>query len=294
MKKARLIYNPYSGDRSFRMRLDLVIDKLQRGGYEVIPHRTMSVEDIYLSISNSDYCDCIIVSGGDGTINHVINAMLQKDLDVPIGIIPSGTSNDFAAHLNIPKRVSHACDIISNGNILEIDVGKINERYFVNVAAGGLLTDVSQKIDINLKNTLGKMAYYIKGIEQLPNFRAIPITIEHEDNIINEMVYLFVILNGSTAGGFKLAPDATAHDGKLNLIAVKSCNLMELFNLFIKMLKGEHLESSNIIYLKGEKFSIKCNENIETDIDGETGPLFPLNVSISNKKLKVFTPINHI
>ncbi|MCX7884872.1 MAG: YegS/Rv2252/BmrU family lipid kinase [Caloramator sp.] len=289
MKRARLIYNPYSGDRSFRMRLDLVIDKLQRGGYEVVIHRTMSIDDIYNSVSK-DFCDIVVISGGDGTINHVINAMLKNDLNVPIGIIPSGTANDFAAHLNIPKRISQACDIIVKGNTTEIDVGRINERYFVNVAAGGLLTDVSQKIDINLKNTLGKMAYYIKGIEQLPNFRAIPISIEHENNVINEMVYLFVILNGSTAGGFKLAPDSTANDGKLNFVAVKSCNLMELFNLFIKMLKGEHLESSNIVYLKGKKFKIKCNENIETDIDGETGPLFPLDVCISDKKLKIFTP----
>lgn len=290
MKKARLIYNPYSGDRTFRMKLDMVIDKLQRGGYEVIPHRTKSVDDIYESFLAGGTFDCVIVSGGDGTINHVINAMIKNDIDVPIGIIPSGTSNDFAAHLNIPKRVSQACDIIVKGKTTEIDVGKINERYFVNVAAAGLLTDVSQKIDINLKNTLGKMAYYIKGIEQLPNFKAIPISILHNNSLIEETVYLFVILNGSTAGGFKLAPDATAFDGKLNLIAVKECNIIELFNLFIKMLKGEHLESNSIIYLKGKEFKINCKENIETDIDGEAGPDFPLNISISDKKLKVFVP----
>lgn len=290
MKKARLIYNPYSGDRSFRMRLDVVIDKLQRGGYEVIPHRTMSIEDIYNSFSSKDLYDCVIISGGDGTINHVINAMIKNDINIPIGIIPSGTSNDFAAHLNIPKRVTQACDIITKGNTVEIDVGKINGRYFVNVAAGGLLTDVSQKIDINLKNTLGKMAYYIKGIEQLPNFRSIPITIEYSGNIIQEEVYLFVILNGSSAGGFKLAPDAAACDGKLNFVAVKACNIVELFNLFIRMLKGDHLQDNNIIYLKDTEFKISCNENIETDIDGEIGPDFPLNVTLSDKKLRVFTP----
>lgn len=290
MKKAKLIYNPFSGDRSFRMKLDLVIDKLQKGGYEVIPHRTMCIDDIYYNLSKTENYDCIIASGGDGTINHVLNAMIQNGLDLPFGIIPSGTSNDFAGHLNIPKRVSQACEIIVNGKTSKIDIGKINERYFINVAAGGLLTDVSQKIDINLKNTLGKMAYYIKGIEQLPSFRSIPITIEYDNNVIQEMVYLFVILNGSSAGGFKLAPDATTDDGKLNLIAVKQCNLMELFNLFIKMLKGEHLESNNIIYIKSREFKINCNVNIETDIDGEAGPGFPLNISIFDKKLNVFTP----
>lgn len=290
MKKAKLIYNPYSGDRSFRYRLDTVIDKLQFGGYEVTPHRSMSIEDIYENVKNSRDYDCIMVSGGDGTINHVINAMVQNEIDVPVGIFPSGTANDFAGHLGIPKKITQVCDIIVRGKLTEVNIGKINDRYFVNVAAGGLLTDVSQKIDINMKNTLGKMAYYLKGIEQIPNFRSIPITIKQGENIIKDKVYLFVILNGSTAGGFELAPNSTADDGMLNLVAIKACTIVELFNLFIKMLKGEHLGSSSVIYLKGDEFLVECEGDIETDIDGESGPEFPLHIKISDKKLKVFTP----
>jgi diacylglycerol kinase family enzyme len=134
------------------------------------------------------------------------------------------------------------------------------------------------------------MAYYLKGIEQIPNFRAIPATIKYEDEVIHENIYLFVILNGSTAGGFRLAPDATANDGALNLVAIKACNIVDLFNLFINLLKGEHIGSSNIIYLKSREFEIECNVNIETDVDGESGPDFPINVKISDKKVRVFTP----
>ncbi|GFR35402.1 YegS/Rv2252/BmrU family lipid kinase [Thermobrachium celere] len=290
MKKAKLIYNPYSGDRSFRNRLDSVIDKLQSAGYEVTPYRTMSIEDIYESVKRSKEYDAILISGGDGTINHVINAMVQNNIDVPVGIFPYGTANDFASHLGIPRKITQACDIIAKGKLTQFDLGKINDRYFINVAAGGLLTDVSQKIDINMKNTLGKVAYYLKGIEQLPNFRSIPIKITCDDKVIEENIYLFVILNGSSAGGFKLAPDATANDELLNLIAIKQCSLVDLFNLFIKMLKGEHLESNNVIYLRSKNFKIECYENIETDIDGEVGPNFPLDISISSKKIKIFTP----
>ena len=290
MKKARLIYNPFSGKRVFGNRLDLVIHKLQSGGYEVTPIRTTKIEDIYDSMKNAKGYDCIITSGGDGTLNQVVNAMIQNNIDIPICILTSGTANDFANYLNIPMHTSKACDVIIKNNISEFDLGKINNRYFINVAAGGLLTDVSQKIDINLKSTLGKMAYYIKGIEQLPNFRAIPISINHDGEIISEMIYLFVILIGSSAGGFKLAPYSTANDGILDFVAIKSCNIMELFNLFISMLKGEHLENNSIIYLRGKKFVIQCDEKIETDIDGEVGPKFPMEVSISSKKLKIFTP----
>lgn len=290
MKKARLIYNPYSGNTSIKIKLDSVIHSLQNGGYEVTLYRTMSIEGIYESMKSAEGYDCIIASGGDGTLNHVINAMVKNNINIPIGILPSGTANDFANHLNIPRNLIDACNVISNGKTTELDLGKINDRYFVNVAAAGLLTDVSQKININVKNTLGKMAYYLKGIEQIPNFKSVPVRIKHEGSVIEEMVYLFVILNGDTAGGFKLAPDSNAYDGNLNLIAIKSCNVVDLFNLFIKMLMGEHLGDSNVIYLKGKDFTIECDENPETDIDGEAGPEFPLNVRISNKKIRVFIP----
>lgn len=290
MKKVRVIYNPYSGDRSFRNRLDLVVDKLQRGGYEVTLTRTMSIEDIYECVKNSLGYNSIIASGGDGTINHVVNAMIKNDLYVPLGIFPSGTANDFASHLKIPKNISDACKVIIKGNIKELFLGKINDRYFVNVAAGGLLTDISQKIDINMKNTLGKMAYYLKGIEKIPEFKPVNITINNKGRLLREKVYLFVILNGSTAGGFKLAPDSSADNEALNFIGIKPCNIIDLFNLFFKMLRAEHLEDSNVIYFKGKEFIIECDENIETDIDGEVGPQFPLNIRLSSKKLKVFVP----
>lgn len=290
MKKAKIIYNPNSGDKSFKNKLDMIIDKLQMGGYEVTPYRTKSLESIYQNIKKSKDYDCILVAGGDGTINHVVNAMVLNDINVPIGIFPSGTANDFANHLKITKSIPEACKIIVSGKTTEICLGKINDRYFVNVAAGGLLTDISQKIDANLKNTLGKMAYYIKGIEKLPDFRPINITIKNNGKEIKEKVFLFVILNGSMAGGFTLAPDSNAQDATLNFIGIKICNIIDLFNLFIKLLRGEHLESNNVIYVKGDQFIVECDENIETDVDGELGPAFPLNIRLSSKKLKVFTP----
>lgn len=290
MKKARLIYNPNSGDKSFRHKIDMVIDKLQRGGYEVTPFRTTSVEDIYRGVKTARDYDIIIISGGDGSVNHTVNAMIQQDIKLPLGILPSGTANDFAGHLKITKNIGDACKIIANGNTTELCLGKINDRYFVNVAAGGLLTDISQKIDINMKNTLGKMAYYIKGLEKIPEFKPINITVKNKGNIIKEKLFLFVILNGSMAGGFTLAPDSTADDGMLNFIGIKTCNILDMINLFIKMLLGEHLESNNILYVKGSEFEVECDEKIETDIDGERGPEFPLSIRLSTKKIKVFTP----
>lgn len=290
MKKAKLIYNPYSGDKSFKNNLDTVINILQLGGYKVTVWRSLSVEDIYEEVKESKDYDCIIVSGGDGTINHVINAMAKEDMYIPLGVIPSGTANDFANHIGLSKNIIECTKVITSGKIQEIDLGKINDQYFINVAAGGLLTDVSQKIDIHLKNTLGKLAYYIKGIEQLPNFKPIPVKITCDGVVYEENIYLFVVLNGSTAGGFKLAPGAVANDGRLNLLAFKACNIVELFNVFIQILRGDHIHNNRVLYLEGKEFRIESEASLEADVDGEIGPDFPLEIGIEHKRIKVFTP----
>lgn len=290
MKKAKLIYNPFSGDKSFKNNLDSVIDILQVASYRVTVCRTMSIDSIYDEVKDSRDYDCIIGAGGDGTISHIVNAMAEEEINIPLGVIPAGTANDFANHLGLTKNINFCTKVIAMGNIKEVDLGKINDRYFINVAAAGLLTDVSQKIDIHLKNTLGKLAYYIKGIEQLPNFKPIPVKITCDGTVYNEKIYLFVILNGSTAGGFKLAPGAVEDDGKLNLLALKACNIVELFNVFIQILRGDHTNSSRVLYLEGEEFLIEGDAEFEADVDGEAGPYFPLSVSVLHKKIKVFAP----
>lgn len=290
MKTARLIYNPNSGDKSFKHSLDTAVDKLQMAGYEILLHRSSSINDIYECLARSGNVDCVLVAGGDGTLNHVVNGMIDNSLNVPLGIFPYGTANDYAMHLGLPRKISDACKVIAKGKVSELYLGKINDRYFVNVAAGGLLTDISQKIDIDMKNTFGKMAYYIKGIEQLPVFKPMNMRIYHDGGVIEESLYLFVILNGSSAGGFRLSPHSSAQVDKLDFIGFKPGNMLDVLNFLIKFMKGEHLESNNVLYLSGQKFRIECDDNIETDIDGEEGPMTPIEIRVSTKKIKVFTP----
>lgn len=293
MKKIRLIYNPGSGDRSFKKRLDHLFEEFQRDGFQVVPYKTLSVEDIdhAVALTSDEEYYAIAIAGGDGTINRVVNAMIKYDVNLPIGIFPWGTANDLAAYFKIPRDIKTCCKNFSDGDIREIDVGKINDRYFVNVAAGGLLTDVSQKIDINMKNTLGKLAYYLKGVEQLPNFRPIPSTFTTYDSVIKEDIYLFMVFNGCSAGGFDmLAKGAKIDDGKIDLIAIKACPVMELIPLFFRILKGEHLTDDNVIYIRTDKLSIDCEIDVETDIDGEAGPHFPVDIEVIPKYLKIFVP----
>ena len=115
---------------------------------------------------------------------------------MPIGILPVGTANDFGKFINIPQDIEEACKQILSSKPVKVDIGKINDRYFINVASTGLFTDVSQKTDVTLKNAIGKLAYYIKGIEELPNFRKLKIKLKSKEVDYNGEMYLMLIFNG--------------------------------------------------------------------------------------------------
>jgi len=291
VRKFILIYNPVSGDASFKFKLDNVIENFQHKGCIVIPFRITNTQDTsdFILLTKEIGAEGIIVSGGDGTIHEVINIMLEYDLDLPLGIIPSGTSNDFAGYLEIEKNIDMCIDVIVKGAIKKFDVGKVNDKYFFNVASAGLMTSVAHSADIVLKNTFGKMAYYLKGLGELPNFKSLRMKITADDNVIEEDVFLFLLMNSGTVGGFpRLVPYAQIDDGKLDLLIVNKCNLPELMSLFISFLKGIHHNSKHVTYIQARKIAIECEDELDSDLDGELGPKLPLYIEVVPSKIKFY------
>ena len=248
MKKVRFIYNPYSGENAILKELDKIITMHQDKGYTIVPYRIQRGVDVInaLDIVDSTY-EYILIAGGDGTIDTVVNAMKKRGIEIPIGIIPVGTANDFAKHLGMPQDAGACVEQILDSYAVGVDLGKVNDNYFVNVLSTGLFTDVSQKTDTNLKNTIGKLAYYLKGLEELPKVQ----------------------------------------DGLLDIVIFKACHIPELIPMFIKVLKGEHLEDSRIEYIRTDELLIESDEEIVTDIDGERGPDFPLRVQCIKDGIQV-------
>ena len=275
MKKVRFIYNPYSGENSIINELDSVIRLHQEVNLTVVPYRIQMGRPLSeaLDIVDDTY-EYVLVAGGDGTVDSVVNAMKERNIDIPIGILPVGTANDFGKFINMPSDIQEACK-------------QILDSYFVNVASSGLFTDVSQKTDINLKNTIGKLAYYLKGLEELPNFRRLKIKLESKECTYDDDMYLILVFNGKTAGNFNLATQAEVDDGKLDVIIFKAVAIIELLPLFIKMLKGEHLDSDKVVYFKTDDLYIESDEDIVTDIDGEKGPDFPLRIQCIKGGIKL-------
>ncbi|WP_010237526.1 YegS/Rv2252/BmrU family lipid kinase [Clostridium arbusti] len=288
MNKVKFIYNPYSGENSIASNIDKVISMHQKKGYTIIPYRISMVFSIDKAFEDLDQeYEYILIAGGDGTVDKVVNCMKNNQIDIPIAILPTGTANDFSKFIGMPNNIEKACKQILNTRVKEVDLGKINDKYFINVASMGLFTDISQKIDINLKNTMGKLAYYIKGIEQLPNFKKLKVKVKAAEHVFDGDMYLMLIFNGQTAGNLNFAYKAYVDDGLLDVIIIKASNPVDMLGLLINMIKGDHLNNNSIMYFKTDELEIESHEDIGTDIDGERGPDFPLKISCVKHGLKI-------
>ena len=282
MKKVKFIYNPNSGERRISYELDKIIEIYQQYNYTVVPFRlcqNIPIQDAFLDIE-FDY-DHILISGGDGTVDLILNVIKELDINIPIGILPCGTANDFAKALNLSFDPKEAVERIVNSKPKKIDIGKINNKYFINVASAGMFTDVSQKISPELKNSMGKVSYYLKGIEEALYMRKFNINVKCEEIEYDGDMYLMLIFNGKTAGNINLAYKAEVDDGLLDIIIVKDVLFPNMLPLLISILKGEHLEGYNkdeILYFRTNKLRIDCKDRLNTDIDGEKGPDFPLEI----------------
>lgn len=290
MKKILLVYNPVSGHAAFKNKLDAVIENFQRRGIFLSVYRTQA-ED------NSAFVDCvkifqpegIIAAGGDGTLHAVINWLKKNSLDLPVGVIGSGTSNDFAAHLNLNDE--KIFDAVAEKKIRPVDLGVVNgAEFFINVASAGIFTSIAHEVNSRLKNFLGKSAYYLRGLGELKNFKTVPLEIFADGKKFSVDAFLFLVLNSPSVAGFKKISDtAKIDDGKLDLLALKKCSAAALINLAKKILAGDSIQSDeNIFSVQAKTFEIKSSAQLTSDLDGEVGNVLPLKIETIRHAIKFF------
>ena len=288
MKKLVLVYNPVSGKAVFKKRLDEIIYKLQSRGCMVIPYRTTPENADLVEFIKLAAPDGIIAAGGDGTVHEIVNLIMREKLNIPMGIIGTGTSNDFATFLHLDT--DEYFDRIASGKTMKIDLGKVGDTYFINVASAGMVTSIAHEVDTRLKNAFGKMAYYVHGLKTLPQFRAFDLTVRTEKEEIHEKAFLFLVVNSSVVASFKkVAVQASVQDGVLDLIIMKQCNVADLMIVTTELLAGKDIsQRKEVIYRQASTFKIECSEELTSDIDGEVGPKLPLNIETVPKALDIF------
>ena len=295
MKKILLVYNPVSGNAKFKRRLDFIIEAFQRRKILLATYRTTPND------SARNFAECvkifnpcgIISAGGDGTLHAVINWLMKLELDIPVGIIGSGTSNDFATHLKIFDDENYF-DAIADNQTRQVDLGLVNNReYFINVASAGVLTSIAHEVDARQKNSLGKIAYYIHGLGEIPKFKSVPLKISADGKNFNVDAFLFLVLNSPAVAGLKKVVDsAQIDDGKLDFIAIKKCSPRKILTLTKKIFSGSCVdEEPNIFHMQAKSFEISSTAELISDVDGEIGDALPIKIDCIPRVIKIFTKL---
>ena len=291
MDKAILVYNPFSGDHSLHQKLDYIIERIQNEGVLLRPYRIQYDRgDILLNILKKNNYKFIISSGGDGTLNFVSNIILKGGIDIPMGIIPAGTCNDFASILKIPSNLDGCLDVVLGGKTIAVDAGLINEEtYFLSSCAGGAFVGVSFNTHSELKKNFGPFAYYLKSLSEVASIKSYKLMVQIEEETIEDDIVLFVILNGKQAGGFNnIVTEADISDGLMDIVLIKSCSHIDLAGVFFSVLSNETLNNKNIVNLRAKSCIIKGSSDVSLSIDGEKGTGLPINVRFIHSALKVF------
>jgi diacylglycerol kinase (ATP) len=297
MKRARLIYNPTSGREILKRNLPEILQKLEMAGYEASCHATTGAGDATEAarIAVERKYDIVIAAGGDGTIHEVVNGLAEQEYRPRLGIIPAGTTNDFARALQIPRDIGVAVDIITKGELIPVDIGRINDRYFINIAGGGRITEITYEVPSKLKTMLGQLAYYLKGMEMLPSIKPSDVSIEYDGKLFEGEAMLFLVGLTNSIGGFeKLAPDASINDGLFSLLILKKTNLAEFIRIATLALRGEHVHDSNVIYTQANRIKVHATEKVQLNLDGEFGGLLPAEFENLYRHLEVFVPLEDI
>lgn len=289
--RVRLIYNPTAGKEAFRAQLADVLRILEESDLEASCHATRGPGDAIQAAAEAaaDGFQFVVACGGDGTVHEVVNGLASTAERPVLGIIPAGTTNDFARALHIPLNIIEAARVIARRTVQPLDLGRIGgDRYFVNIAACGRLTEITYDVPSKLKTVLGQLAYYVKGLELLPGLRPIDLDIRAGDFTYSGKAMLCLITNSRSVGGFEnIAPKASVSDGVLDVLVVKPTNLGDMIRLVSTALRGDHIHDERVLYFHARQIELDSDEVVDLNIDGEYGGRLPHSVEVMPQHLSV-------
>lgn len=300
-KRCRIIYNPTSGREAMKNNLVDILNILERAGYETSAYATTpepnSAKNEAERAAKSGF-NLIVAAGGDGTINEVVNGIAPLKHRPKLGIIPAGTTNDYARALKIPREDPiGAAKVIAKGQTIKMDIGEAGKNWFVNIAAGGLLTELTYGVPSQVKSLFGYLAYLVKGAELLPQIKPIKMHLEYDGGTYDGKASMFFLALTNSVGGFEqIVPDASLDDGKFTLIVVKTSNLIEIMQLITMVLNGgRHVNDPRILYVKTSKLVAKpVDEKMMINVDGEYGGDAPMTFKNHRQHLEIFANTDEI
>lgn len=295
MKKLLFILNPYAGQRKANKLLAEIVEIFNRADYEVSVYITASQGDAKRKAKEyASKMDVIVCCGGDGTFNETAAGIMESGVNVPVGYIPAGSTNDFANSMKLPTDILQAARMIAQGHVCSLDVGSFGGRYFSYVASFGAFTRASYATPQSVKNALGHMAYLLSGIQELSQIRAHKLRFELPDGRVLEDGYLFGAISNSTsvAGVLTIAPDRVdMADGKLELMLIRAPkDAIELTDCLVA-LQRQTYNCAMMTFLSTQSVKITAPGDMDWTIDGEREPgRTEIEVNCLRHALRVICP----
>ncbi|MCR5056241.1 MAG: diacylglycerol kinase family lipid kinase [Clostridia bacterium] len=305
MKRALFLINPNAGQRTFQANaLNLAKRLLQK-------HLLFSCNIIYTQkggdafevtskLKPGEY-DFLLAAGGDGTINEVVSGLVTSDCKIPLLILGAGTTNDFATAVGIGKDPMTLERLVKDFCVRDVDVGVLNGHPFLNVAAGGVISNIAHTIPASQKARFGILAYYFTGLKELgddKNYRNTRIRFTINGETFEEGVFIMIVANSCQTGGFgKVAPGAKLDDGLLEVVIFKDIKKNDVLPLYSLLQSGKHIDSRYVRYLQTDAIHaelIDTDTGFMLDYDGEYAGNMPLDITVSDRKLKLIVPKNSL
>lgn len=272
MKKMLFVMNPNAGTRKAKRYLSDILGEFCQAGYTVITHITAGPGDATCAVMrHAQNVDLIVCCGGDGTFNETVNGVIRCGAPTPIGYIPAGSTNDFAASLHISTQPLEAVQSIIEGTQIQYDIGQFGDNYFSYVASFGAFTRTSYATPQSVKNALGHTAYLLEGIKDISQIRSIHVKMELDDETIEDD-FLFGSISNSTSVGGILTLDPSQvdmRDGKFEILLVRAPkNLVEIAEC-IQALQAKKYDCQMMTFRSSSHIRVTADPDMVWTLDGE-------------------------
>ncbi|WP_038702538.1 diacylglycerol/lipid kinase family protein [Planococcus sp. PAMC 21323] len=293
MKKAMFILNPSSGKEQASEYRGQVEETLTSMGYDVDTRETEKEKDAtnFATEACEKEYDFIVAMGGDGTINEAVSGIAEQSHEPLFSLIPLGTVNDFARALGIPLDPPEAIEALKTAHEKRVDIAKVGEQYFMNILAIGDIAESTYDVDPEQKTKLGALAYFVEGIKAISSEAETHFEIEHDHGTWSGEAKLILVALTNSVGGFeKLAPEALTDDGLLHLYIVENAALPGFVRIATSVLRGKLKDDPAVEVIKTTKVSIKTNEPLSCNIDGDEGCTTPFEIHVLPRHIRAFIP----
>ncbi|WP_245835659.1 YegS/Rv2252/BmrU family lipid kinase [Virgibacillus ndiopensis] len=282
-EKALFLFNGNAGNKDLKQKLAQTLPILTQSIKKLIIMQTETLEEVKnCCIEYASDVDIIIIMGGDGTVHECMNSIANLEIRPVIAILPAGTCNDFGRMLQMPQNLNQAAEAIINGEIIPVDLGKTDERYFLNFWGIGLVSDTSLNIDETQKKSLGVLSYFMSTIKTVNQTEPFSYKIKTVEETYEGEAVMILVLNGRYIGTKQLPiPSINPNDGLLDVLIVKNSSLASFKELLTLDRPNNRLDPlTELNYFQVKELTIATTANKAIDMDGEINGTTPSEITI--------------